>query len=55
MDAISHLERKLNQLAITLCTPTPTEPIGEVLNKYTNTLSDTQKKHLSKAHCYRIS
>ena len=36
MDAISHLEHKLNQLAITLCTPM--EPIGEVLNKYTNTL-----------------
>ena len=24
--------------------PTPTEPIGEVLNKYTNTLCDAQKK-----------
>ena len=44
MDAISHLEWKLNQLAITLCSPTPTEPIGEVLNKYTNTLCDAQKK-----------
>ena len=27
MDAISHLEHKLNQLAITLHTPTPVEPI----------------------------
>ena len=44
MDAISHLEWKLNQLAITLCLPTPTEPIGEVLNKYTNTLCNAQKK-----------
>ena len=42
MDAINHLEQKLNQLAITLCPPT--EPIGEVLNKYTNTLCTTQKK-----------
>ena len=42
MDAIKHLEQKLNQLAITLCPPT--EPIGEVLNKYTNTLCTTQKK-----------
>ena len=42
MDAINHLEQKLNQLAITLCPPT--EPIGEVLNKYTNTLFNTQKK-----------
>ena len=29
MDAIKHLEQKLNQLSITLCPPT--EPIGEVL------------------------
>ena len=42
MDAIKHLEQKLNQLAITLCPPT--EPIGEVLNKYTNTLCNAQKK-----------
>ena len=38
MDAIDHLEHKLNQLAITLHTPMPAEPIGELLNKYTNTL-----------------
>ena len=44
MDAISHLECKLNQLAITLHTPMPVEPIGEVLNKYTNTLCNAQKK-----------
>ena len=42
MDAINHLEQKLNQLAITLCPPT--EPIGKVLNKYTNTLCNAQKK-----------
>ena len=42
MDAIKHLEQKLNQLAITLCPPT--EPIGEVLNLFTNTLCNTQKK-----------
>ena len=35
-DAIKHLEQKLNQLAITLCPST--EPIGEVLDKYTDTL-----------------
>ena len=44
MDAINHLEHKLNQLDITLHTPTPTEPIGEVLNRYTNTLCNAQKK-----------
>ena len=42
MDAISHLKHKFNQLAITLCTPM--EPIGEVLNKHTNTLCNAQKK-----------
>ena len=31
-DVITHLEQKLNQLAITLCPPS--EPIGEVLDKY---------------------
>ena len=42
MDAIKHLEQKLNQLTITLCPPT--EPIGKVLSKYTNTLCNAQKK-----------
>ena len=42
MDAIKHLEQKLNQLAITLCPPM--EAIGEVQNKYKNTLCTTQKK-----------
>ena len=41
-DAITHLEQKLNQLAITLCPST--EPNGEVLNKYTDTLCNAQKK-----------
>ena len=42
MDAIKHLEQKFNQLAITLCPST--EPIGEVLNKYTDTLCNVHKK-----------
>ena len=41
-DAIQQLEQKLNQLAITLCPPS--EPIEEVLDKYTDTLCNTQKK-----------
>ena len=41
-DAITHLEQKLNQLAITLCPST--ELIGEVLNKYTDTLCNAQKE-----------
>ena len=43
MDTISHLECKLNRLALTLCPPTPPEPIEEVLHQYTNTLCTTQK------------
>ena len=42
MDAMKHLEQKLNQLAIILCPST--EPIVETLNKYTDTLCNTEKK-----------
>ena len=35
-DATKHLEQIFNQLAITLCPST--EPTGEVLNKYTDTV-----------------
>ena len=52
MDAIYHLEQKLNQLAITLCSPT--EPIGEVLNKYANTLCNAHKKMSLETHCNNI-
>ena len=41
-DATKYLEQKLNQLAISLCPFT--DPIGEVLNKYTDTLCNAQKK-----------
>ena len=41
-DAIHQLEQKLNQLTITL--HPPSEPIEEVLDKYTDTLCNTQKK-----------
>ena len=41
-DAIQHLEQKLNQLAITL--HPFSEPIEEVLDKYTDTLCNAQKK-----------
>ena len=34
MDAISHLECKLSQLARTLCLPMPSEPIEDVLHQY---------------------
>ena len=41
-DAIHLLEQKLNPLTITL--HPPSEPIEEVLDKYTDTLHNTQKK-----------
>ena len=41
-DAIHQLEQKPNQLTITL--QPPSEPIEEVLNKYTDTLCTAQKK-----------
>ena len=44
VDAISLLESRLNQLTLTLHLPTPAEPIGEVLNKYADTLCNAQKK-----------
>ena len=36
------MKQKLNQLTLTLCPPS--EPIEEVLNKYTDTLCNAQKK-----------
>ena len=44
MDTISYLECKLNQLALTLHLPTPSEPIELVLHQYTNNLCNAQKK-----------
>ena len=41
-DVIHQLEQKLNQLTLTLCPPS--EPIEEVLDKYMDTLCNTQKK-----------
>ena len=42
MDGISHLEYKLNRLALTLHPSTLPEPIEEVLQQYTDTLYTTQ-------------
>ena len=46
MDAISHLECKLNQFALTLHLSTPAEPIEEVLHQYTNNYVMLKRKHL---------
>ena len=44
MDAISHLECKLNRLALTLCLSALPELLDEVLQQYTDTLCTAQKK-----------
>ena len=44
MDPINHLEQKVNQLAITLCTPA--EPIGEVLKNIQTCYVLLRRKHL---------
>ena len=44
MDTISHLECKLNRLALTLHPSALPEPLDEVLQQYTVTLYTTQKK-----------
>ena len=44
MDAISHLECKLNRLALTLHPSTLPEPIGDVLQQFTDTLCAGKKK-----------
>ena len=44
MDGISHLEQKLNRLALTLCPSALPEPLEEVLQQSTNTLCTAQKK-----------
>ena len=41
-DAIHQLEQRLNRLTLTLCSPS--EPIEDVLDKYTETLCTAQKK-----------
>ena len=44
MEAISHLECKLNRLTLTLCPSALPEPLDEVLQQYTETLCTAQKK-----------
>ena len=53
LDCIDHLEQELQTVTLTLSmqptsTPTPTEPYGEVVCQYTDTLCTTQKQtHLT--------
>ena len=43
-ESLQHIEQKLQQLSISLNPPVHTEPIGEVLKHYTDTLCFTQKQ-----------
>ena len=43
-DTLDHIECKLQKLTITICTPTPMEPLKEVIQHYTNTLCTAQKQ-----------
>ena len=51
-DVIHQLEEKLNQLTLTL--HPPSEPIEEVLDKYTDTLCNAQKKTSLESSCCKI-
>ena len=46
MDAMSHLEHKLNQLALTLHLPMPSEPIEEVLHQYMKHFMQCSKENV---------
>ena len=41
-EALNHRERKLQRLSISLNPPAPTEPLGEVIRHYRNTVSSAQ-------------
>ena len=43
-DTLNHIEHKLKRLSISLNPPAPTEPLGEVIRHYTNTLCSDQKQ-----------
>ena len=43
-DTLDHIECKLQKLTIAIHTPTPTEPLKEVIQHYTNTLCTAKKQ-----------
>ena len=44
METLSHIEWELQRLSILLNPPVPTQPLGEVIRHYTNTLCSAQKQ-----------
>ena len=43
-EAVNHIEQELQRLSISLNPPAPTEPLGEVIRHYTNTLCSAKKQ-----------
>ena len=43
METLNHIECELQKLSIALHPPAPTEPLGEVIRHYTNTLCSAKK------------
>ena len=43
-DTLDHIEHELQKLAITIHTPTPNEPLKEVIQHYMNALYTAQKQ-----------
>ena len=44
METLNHIECELQKLSIALHPPAPTEPLGEVIRHYTNTLCSAKKQ-----------
>ena len=44
MDTLNCIEHELWKLAVAILTPTPTEPLKEVIQHYMNTLCTAQKQ-----------
>ena len=44
LEALNHIEKELQRLSISLNPPASTEPLGEVIRHYTNTLCSAQKQ-----------
>ena len=44
METLNHIENELQRLSISLNPPAPTEPLGEVIKHYMNTLCSAQKQ-----------
>ena len=54
MKTLNCIECELQRLSISLNPLTPTEPLGEVIRHYTNTLYSAQNKPTQQTPCYKI-